>query len=602
MLCHHDRRTTKPEARRPLRPTGYDGMGPSAALPLLDRWKASTSSWRLAASPMALVTRPYRLPPQVARAALAILLLAPSVFAQGTATFAGTVIDESGSPVAQAEVRLTFGGGRTMISTTGDTGAFSLEISGRFELEVSRAGFRTVRTTTLTLASGAAYGIDIVLLSGDPADVELVELLLEDPVQFGDGTGPSVREDLPRSDRLFGLRGGLNVSGIAEGSSQQWIAASGSVFASSASASALIDSSDFSAEFSTNVGIDDSLPTGGPGFNGNVYYFHRNDALNARNFFDAPDQPIPPFKYHFFGAQTGGQLREGTFAFARYWGLRVRQSITRVATVPNPAWVRGDFSSLTGPILDPETGFPFPGNIIPSDRLSPKGVDLAALFPEPNSPGSDIQNFRSVAKLNTVADAFGVRIDHRTTVADETSIEYQYSRDTTDDPFNLVTGITNLPGFGVRDALDTQTLSLSNTHVFSTRLLHQIGFSFGHLRQPRTIQAAVGTPAVIITEFSNVGHATNIPQERKNRTYELSNDVSWLHGSRNTKFGGSIRYFSFDAFMDLLSRGQFQFSGGSFSNNALANLLLGLPANALRIQGDTGRKFGTWTSGLLRSA
>ncbi len=66
MLCHHDRRMTKPEARRPLRPTGYDGMGPAAALPLLDRWRASTSSWRLASSPMALVTRPYRFPPRAA--------------------------------------------------------------------------------------------------------------------------------------------------------------------------------------------------------------------------------------------------------------------------------------------------------------------------------------------------------------------------------------------------------------------------------------------------------------------------------------------------------------------------------------------------------
>ena len=64
MPCHHDRRMTKPVARRPLRPSGYNGMGPSATLPLLDRWPASTSSWRLASSPMALVTRPYRLPPR----------------------------------------------------------------------------------------------------------------------------------------------------------------------------------------------------------------------------------------------------------------------------------------------------------------------------------------------------------------------------------------------------------------------------------------------------------------------------------------------------------------------------------------------------------
>ena len=71
MLCHRDRRMTKPVARRPLRPTGYDGMGPSAALALLDRWRASTSSCRLAASPMALVTRPYRLPPRAPRKASA---------------------------------------------------------------------------------------------------------------------------------------------------------------------------------------------------------------------------------------------------------------------------------------------------------------------------------------------------------------------------------------------------------------------------------------------------------------------------------------------------------------------------------------------------
>ena len=65
MLGHHDRRMTKPEARRPLRPTGYDGMGPAARDA---RWGASTSSWRLASSPMALVTRPYTLPPRAPRA------------------------------------------------------------------------------------------------------------------------------------------------------------------------------------------------------------------------------------------------------------------------------------------------------------------------------------------------------------------------------------------------------------------------------------------------------------------------------------------------------------------------------------------------------
>ncbi len=64
MVSHRDRRTTKSVTRTPLRPSGYGGIGPSAMLPLLDRWwhrldrcATSTSSWRLAYGPMALVTR-----------------------------------------------------------------------------------------------------------------------------------------------------------------------------------------------------------------------------------------------------------------------------------------------------------------------------------------------------------------------------------------------------------------------------------------------------------------------------------------------------------------------------------------------------------------
>ncbi len=538
------------------------------------------------------------LAPRLVFFALFFLLATLHLGAQGpAANLGGTVSDESGAPIETAEVRLLLDDGRTLEAVSGVDGSFSFQIAEPFQLEVRRPGFRTVRTTRVSLVRGETYDIDFVLLSGDPSDVEVVELLLREPIQFNDGSNPLARADLPRSDRLFGLRGGLNVSGIAEGSSQQWIAASGSVFASSPSATELIEPSRLSAQFPSNVGTDDSLPPGGSSFGGNAYYFHLNDALNARNYFDLPDEPIPPFKYHFFGFELGGPLTERTFVFGRYWGLRIRQSVTRAATVPPQAWVGGEFSSLTTLILDPETGFPFPGNRIPPDRIHPDGAAIAALFPRPNIAGGGIQNFRAVGTLRTVADAFGIRIDHRTTVSDETSLEYQYSRDTTEDPFNFVTGITNLPGFGVRDSLETQTLRISNAHVFTPSLVHQFSFSLGHLDQPRSIPGGAEYPAAIVTGFSSVGQATNLPQERRNRTLEFSNDVSWVHGRGTTQIGGSLRYFSFDAFMDLFSRGQFQFNADSFSRNSFANLLLGLPANAIRIQGDTSRQFDTWTSG-----
>ena len=210
-----------------------------------------------------------------------------------------------------------------------------------------------------------------------------------------------------------------------------------------------------------------------------------------------------------------------------------------------------------------------------------------------------MQNYRAVGKLETAADAFGFRLDHRWTSSDEAFLEYQFNRDTTDDPFNLLSGITNLPSFGVRDALQTHTVRINNTHVFSPAFIHQFRFSMSYLKQPRTIletNNGPALPAILITGLSNLGHATNLPQERRNRSFELLNDISWQHGTSTTKFGAVVRYFPFHASLDLYSRGQYQFTGGIFSGHAFANLLLGLPTNALRIQGNTTRNFRTWTT------
>lgn len=513
---------------------------------------------------------------------------------------AGRVADPQGKAVSGAVVRIHEEDGRIVEATTDGHGVFRLEVSGRFWIEIRKAGYRTLRSTTASLSgvsSDAVYQADIPLLPGSPDDVETVDLQFEEVPSVETRQDPTAREGLPKSDRLFGLRGGVNVTGIAEGSGQQWVAASGSVFTSSSAATAVAERSDFSAELGDSGSVNDSLPAGDRTFHGNVHYFHRNDRFNARNFFDPPNEPIPPFKYHFFGTEAGGMAREGTYFYAQYWGLRIRQSITRAATVPAPQWLSGDFSSLPDPVLDPDTGLPFPGNRIPADRIHPLGLALARLFPVPNVPGASIQNYRAVGKLETGADAFGFRLDQRLTSSDEMFLEYQFNRDTTDDPFNLLSGITNLPSFGVRDALQTQTARINNTHLFSPDLIYQLRFSLNYLKQPRTILGnQEPTPAVLITGLSNIGHAANLPQERRNRSFELLNEIAWQRGSTATKFGATVRYFPFHATLDLYSRGQFQFTGGIFADNPFANLLLGLPTNALILQGDTTRDFRTWTT------
>src|SRR5262249_1655552 len=159
---------------------------------------------------------------------------------------------------------------------------------------------------------------------------------------------------------------------------------------------------------------------------------------------------------------------------------------------------------------------------------------------------------RAVDKLQTGAAAFGFRFDRRISSADEVFLEYQYNRDTTDDPFNLFSGITNLPSFGVHDALQTHMVRLNNTHVFSAELIDELRFSAGYLQQPRTIlgDPKNALPAILITDYSNLGHAANLPQERRNRSFELLNDVSWQHGSSVSKFGAVVRYLPFHASLD----------------------------------------------------
>ncbi|HSU87789.1 MAG TPA: carboxypeptidase-like regulatory domain-containing protein, partial [Terriglobia bacterium] len=524
-----------------------------------------------------------------------------ALFLAASPVLMGRVTDSHGKPIPDARVRLQTDDGKTTEVVTDGHGSYRLEVNGRFRLEIRHDGYRTVRSSAALLPNAPSddiYQADVSLLPGNSEDIETVELRLEevtDPEIRGE---TAAREGLPRSDRLFGLRGGVNVTGIREGSGQQWFAASGSVFTSSSMSTSVAETSDFSAELGDTSVRNDSLPAGDATFHGNVHYFHRNDVFNAKNFFDPPDSPIPPFKYHFFGADSGGMIRDGTYFYTQYWGLRIRQSITRAATVPDPRLLAGDFSSQSDPVIDPETGFPFPGNQIPANRLSPEGLRFARLYPAPNVADAAIQNYRAVGKLATTADAFGFRFDHRLTSADEAFLEYQFNRDTTDDPFNLLSGITNLPSFGVRDALRMHTVRLNNTHVFSPMLIHQVRFSTDYLSQPRTIldNQTGALPAILITGYSNIGHATNLPQERRNRSFELVNDISWQRSSSDTKFGSVIRYFPFHASLDLYSRGQYQFTGGIFSGNALANLLLGFPTNALRLTGNTTRNFRTWTT------
>ena len=148
-----------------------------------------------------------------------------------------------------------------------------------------------------------------------------------------------------------------------------------------------------SAEYA-RVGYFDTITKSGTNeFHGEGSYYHRNSALGARGFFDEEKTKVI---YHTFNVSAAGPIiKNKTFFYALWNGERVPGRAHYVSNVPTQQMRNGDFSQLLrldDPItlIDPLTGNPFPGNVIPQDRLS--GVAQKAqdrFFPLPNRGGAD---------------------------------------------------------------------------------------------------------------------------------------------------------------------------------------------------------------------
>ena len=144
-------------------------------------------------------------------------------------------------------------------------------------------------------------------------------------------------------------------------------------------------------------------------FHGSGFYFGRNDALNATNYFiEKAGQPKDQLSRHDFGWTLGGPIiKDKLHFFASQEWNREQRGTVRTAFVPTAAERAGDFSGpaiagCTNPTpIDPLTGAAFPGNRIPANRLSRGGQLYLQLYPLPNTtPGPGSCN-NWVASLNT---------------------------------------------------------------------------------------------------------------------------------------------------------------------------------------------------------
>ncbi|MDP9162199.1 MAG: carboxypeptidase-like regulatory domain-containing protein, partial [Acidobacteriota bacterium] len=197
-----------------------------------------------------------------------------------------------------------------------------------------------------------------------------------------------------------------------------------------------VQTNSYSAEFGRSAGavINVSLKSGTNLVHGSAWYYNRDKALAANswlnNFTGLPKQDLA---WHQFGGTLGGPLvRNKLFYFGDYEGFHRTFSDTYLRDVPTVAEKLGDFSQLAFPIFDPQTGLPFPGNVIPQNRWDTLGAKIVNLYPDPNLSGTQVSSGRFIENYGAVrpdrenTHKFDIRSDYYATQRNQFALRYSF--------------------------------------------------------------------------------------------------------------------------------------------------------------------------------
>jgi hypothetical protein len=363
---------------------------------------------------------------------------------------------------------------------------------------------------------------------------------------------------------------------------------------------------DYSAEFGGKSGgiINVITRFGTNAFHGSAYEFVRNDIFDAQNYFAPPDVPAP-FRENQFGAAVGGPITKNKgFFFVNYDGQRVRNSLSQLFSVPTAAERAGNLAGLSA-VHDPMSKAAIANNNLnndpnynPSNPSTKAAVVLLNLVPLPTSSGNS-NNLRSIGQQKIGTDQYNTRLDRQISPVDTTFVRASVLDANELDPFgSSVLNEALLPGFGRILKTHTVNLALGETHVFSPAVVNE--FRFGWLRvsggqkDPNaanpfaatyglngttTNPADMGYPQANLSGlFSTIGTATGF-NTRIDRNFEFFDNVSYQHGRHTFTFGGNFFHLSFNPAFPNNARGTYTFNG-SYSGNALADLLFGYPSQA----------------------
>jgi len=496
---------------------------------------------------------------------LVTLFSIPSGAQVAGGTLSGTIMDPSSKIVPQAQVSIT--NVATGITTTVTTNADGFYIApnllpGEYQVAVSAKGFSTETRKGISLTVGSQQVFNLTLQVGSAAKM-VVEVTTEAPaVQLASSdisavvNATTVRElplngrswtDLAalqpgvdtihaqpdfssgpdRGNRGFGQQ--LTISGARpqqnnyrlDGVSLNDYAngAPGSVLGGNLGVDAIQEfsvlTSNYSAEYGKTSGgvINAVTRSGSNSFHGSVYEFLRNSALDAKNFFEQdPTLPKASFRQNQFGGAIGGPLiKNRTFFFADYEGIRRAKGIPNFLTVPSLELQNG---------TDPTP-------------VDPAIKRLFALFPVPKqSCGNQRCPFLYIANQVIREDFLTSRVDHKFSDKDGVFGTYLYDKT----PYNSPDAFGNV---GLFSRTSRQILAVEETHSFTPTFVNAVRFGFNHQNTNNNKSVADLSPGKIASDVTLGAFQSSQGFQDRAAPSLIGTGLTPFSGG----FGGSPTYF-----------------------------------------------------------
>ncbi|MPZ17431.1 MAG: TonB-dependent receptor [Luteitalea sp.] len=598
--------------------------------------------------------------------ALVLVGAGPALAQLDRGTVSGAVRDETGAMIPGVTVTATsVQTQQVQVAVTDESGFYTFPNlrPGQYDITVELQGFKRVSRPGVQLDAAGSLTIGFVLETGaiteevtvtaeapplqtdvavrktvEAKDIELMSFNGRNPIGVAALKAGVSGGNFNNAGFSSLTNGGFNINGSR--SDENTISIDGAVAVRTRSAGTIIAVQNVDAIQEVQVLTANYMPeygrasggqirfvtkSGSSRYTGSGSYFLRDEALQANSWSrnrspneDENSGPAPfdykQYGYAFGGPVPGEVFRDKFFFFGAQEWVDFFQVATRTDTVPTAAMRRGDFSELLNSnnpffderreIIDPRTGRPFPGNVIPQDRLSANGLAFLNLYPEP-TPGFQQGSDNLIQTSDNPQDQRKdtLRLDYRLNARNQFTYRYSGSNWVAVDPFRgsfpfartdwerpnrtqVFSWTGTLTNNLINEFTYTHSLDEVFIDVFTESGLHQrsrTGINYPYIFPGKEIDDKI--PTISIDGFADIDGGP-YPAFSAGPIHTWSNVTTWVKGRHTLKGGVSVEYSGEDDFDQINvaaipggtnnQNGRFEFRDDRASGTGLAISDMGL--------------------------